>query len=773
MLHLYQVAQRSGVAWERVALSFPPTAMPLGRTALAHPLWLIAAALMAVLAASWAARRLLLLSLTLRARSFTPVFSRLLARIVKSYDYSDGQFLRADGASEAVVETRQRALAQLASALDARSSRARDWAGRIRAGFSDLRFTDANRVPFPFARVMRERFNLCSVVTKSQGPKLRDLDGNWNLDVSGSYGLNVAGFDRYKQWISRGWEQVKDLGPVLGPLHPVVAENIELLKSISGLDEVSFHMSGTEAVMAAVRVARFNTRRKFIVCFAGAYHGWWDGVQPGLGSERTLGDCLTLKEMHDASLALIRGRAHEIAGVLINPVQSFHPNSPPPSDAVLLTSNIRKAQDSKSAYAQWLRKLRQLCDECDIPLIFDEVFSGFRLARGGAQEYFGVSADIVIYGKTVAGGMPIGLVCGRQRLMRRFDPSHPMRIAYVVGTFSAHPLVMGAMNQFLHWGNEPATARLYAEASVRCATWASATNEQLAKLDLPVKVMNLATIWTVLFTRPGRYNWLLQYYLRAEGLTLSWVGTGRCMCSLDYSTEDYQELQDKIVNAMQKMRRDGWWLDAAPERERAMRWGLLREIAGSILRTPQPIVDFCREIMQRKHDDHKASHSNLINQSIHVLSSTTFVFCYVWIFFNLTQAMLLGLGSLFIRQFGHAILEPPCHDKEKALLGFNTRNKTLIVGGYLMVLMVHLVVGRATNFAALKAVLPAIAWQWFLWTCAVVLGRVLYLCWRFDFRTSMVWFLKLVTDPFTDLPAYYTSMLRLIAWPTSAARRAA
>ena len=147
--------------------------------------------------------------------------------------------------------------------------------------------------------------------------------------------------------------------------------------------------------MAAVRMARFNTRRKLIVCFAGAYHGWWDGVQPGLGSERSIDDCLTLKDLHEASLEAIRRRAGEIAGVLVNPVQSFHPNAPPPSDAILLTSGVRRTEDPSARYAEWLRRLRAVCDECDVPLIFDEVYTGFRLAPGGAQEYFGVAADMV------------------------------------------------------------------------------------------------------------------------------------------------------------------------------------------------------------------------------------------------------------------------------------------------------------------------------------------------------------------------------------------
>src|SRR5262245_46515191 len=462
-------------------------------------LWILVGILAGALFVAYAGRKIVRVLLTLPALAVMPALSRRLANWVKAHDYTDEEFLCADGAGETWVERRKRALDRLAAFLHGQQPQSIAWANAIRESFSDLRFTDANRVPFPFVRVMRERFNLCSVVTASQGPRLQNLDGNWSLDVSGSYGVNVAGFDRYKDWIEKGWEHVKPLGPVLGPLHPLVADNIAALKKISHMDEVSFHMSGTEAVMAAVRMARFNTRRKLIVCFSGAYHGWWDGVQPGLGSERPLDDCLTLKDINPASLAVIRGRANEIAGVLVNPVQSFHPNSPPPNDAVLLTSGVRKTADSTIRYARWLRQLREVCTARNIPLIFDEVYTGFRLAPGGAQEYFGVRADVVVYGKTVAGGLPIGAVCGKKAFMRRFDPEHPMRIAYVVGTFSAHPAVMGAMNEFLRWVVEPATAKLYEESNQRCAQWLRSTNERLAESSLPLRVVNLATVWTVLF----------------------------------------------------------------------------------------------------------------------------------------------------------------------------------------------------------------------------------------------------------------------------------
>ena len=298
--------------------------------------------------------------LNLRGRAFTPMLSRLLARFIKSRDYTEEGFLSADGAPTRFIEIRRAALSALQKRLAARGAKSSAWADSMRSGLSDLRFTDASRVPFPFARRMREGFNVASVAVASAGSRLLDLDGNWNIDVSGSYGVNVAGYDRYKEWLERGWRRVRDLGPVLGPLHPIVADNITLLKAISGQNEVSFHASGTEAVMAATRLVRFNTRRKLIVCFSGAYHGWWDGVQPGLGSERGIDDCLTLKDLDPASLAVIRRRAGAIAGVLVNPIQAFHPNSPPPNDATLLNSDIRKTDPNSSPYGRWLKELRKV-----------------------------------------------------------------------------------------------------------------------------------------------------------------------------------------------------------------------------------------------------------------------------------------------------------------------------------------------------------------------------------------------------------------------------
>ena len=723
-------------------------------------LWVVLGLCLAA-AAVIVARKLVTFLFTLRARALTPMLLRRFSRWVRTHHYSDAQFFQADGAGERLVARRREGIERLGAFLRAQYPESTAWGERLRESFSDLRFTDANRVPFPFARFMQEHFNLASVVTASDGPRLQHLDGHWTLDVSGSYGVNVAGSARYKEWMARGLERTQDLGLVLGPLHPVVAQNIARLKAISGLDEVSFHMSGTEAVMAAARLARFNTGRKLIVCFSGAYHGWWDGVQPGLGSERALDDCLTLKDLHPASLDVIRRRRREIAGVLVNPIQSFHPNAPPPNDAVLLTSGARKTSDASLAYRAWLERLRAVCDEAGVPLIFDEVYTGFRLAPGGAQEYFGVRADMVVYGKTVAGGMPIGVVCSTKTLMRRFDPEHPMRVAYVVGTFSAHPAVMGAMNEFLQWVTDPATPALYDEMNERCAQWAQATNRALAEAALPVRVVYLATVWTILFIEPGRYNWLLQYYLRAEGVTLSWVGTGRCLGTMDFTEKDYAALQTKLVDAAAKMQADGWWLGADhPRREKTMRLRLIREVLATLVPVPRPVRSFYTEVMRRKKDDHVASHSDTINQLFHILSSSVFLGCYVLAFWDLTTAMWAGLAALFLRQFGHAILEPPCHDKEATLLGYNTRNKTLILGTYLAIPIVNVVWSGAFTIEALRPLAATVAYEWFAWTAAVVAGRVAYLVWAHGPRLALVWFVKLATDPLTDVIAYSPRFLR-------------
>jgi glutamate-1-semialdehyde 2,1-aminomutase len=503
-------------------------------------------------------------------------WSRRLAALIPFYDYDSTEFFAADGAPPEVAARRHAGMQRLAALFAERFPRSAELTAEMRSRISDLQFTARYRVPFQFSRLVRQSFNAGSVLQSSAGPQVTDLDGNRFYDLTGSYGVNVFGYDFYKECIEAGSARVRDLGPVLGALHPVVAYNVRRLTQISGLDEVSFHMSGTEAVMQAVRLARYHTRRKFAVRFCGAYHGWWGDVQPGVGNPSTAHETYTLKDMAAASLRVLRTRS-DIACVLVNPLQALHPNSNAPADSALLDSG-RSARFDRQAYTAWLQQLREVCSARGIVLIFDEVFVGFRLAPGGAQEYFGVRADMVIYGKTLGGGMPVGVVCGRRELMRRFREDRPADVCFARGTFNSHPYVMGAMYEFLQRLESAPLRQLYENLEERWDGRARLLNGQLQQHGLPVRVSNLSSIWTVCYLQPSRYNWMFQYYLRIEGLALSWVGTGRLIFSLDYTDADFAAVAARFVAAARAMQSEGWW--SAPDGldNRTIRRRVLKEL---------------------------------------------------------------------------------------------------------------------------------------------------------------------------------------------------
>ena len=502
--------------------------------------------------------------------------ARRLASFVPFYDYDDEQFFCCDGAPAEVAARRRAGFERLSALYKTRFADGIRRTAEAADSISDLQFTDSYRVPFQFSHYVRTHLPAAAFMQSSAGVTVTDLDGNRFYDVSGSYGVNVLGYDFYKGAIERGAARARELGPVLGPYHPVIVENVKLLKEISGLDEVSFHMSGTEAVMQAVRLARYHTKRSHLVRFCGAYHGWWGDVQPGIGNPLPAHETYTLRDMSEDTLRVLRTRRN-IACVLVNPLQALHPNAPGPSDSALVDSG-RRAHFDKDAYADWLRRLRAVCSEQNIVLIFDEVFVGFRLAKGGAQEYFGMRADLVTYGKTLGGGLPIGAVCGRRELTKRFRDDRPADICFARGTFNSHPYVMAAMNEFLRHLQTPAGFALYQDPDSTWNTRAARLNERLRAEALPVEVANLTSIWTVSYTQPSRYNWMLQYYLRAEGLALSWIGTGRLIFSLDYTDADFAAVADHFVAAARAMQQDGWWWSDPALTNKSIKRTILKEM---------------------------------------------------------------------------------------------------------------------------------------------------------------------------------------------------
>jgi glutamate-1-semialdehyde 2,1-aminomutase len=503
-------------------------------------------------------------------------FSRRMARLVPFYAYPDSEIFRVDNAPANVVGARQQGFERLAQTFRDTSPRTLALSEQLEDGLPDVQFTNAYRVPFQFSKYVRQHLKTGALVQASSGVRLQDLDGNWSYDLTGAYGVNLYGYDFYKDCIEKGAELVKELGPVLGPYHPVILDNVQRITALSGMDEVSFHMSGTEAVMQAVRLACYHTDRSRVVVFCGTYHGWWDGVQPGPGNQRRVNDVYTLNEMSDNTLHVLRTRK-DIACVLVNPLQALNPNGGANSDSLLLASD-RTADYDRKAYTVWLQKLRQVCTERRIVLIFDEVFLGFRLARGGAQEYFGVAADMVTYGKTLGGGLPVGVVAGKRHLMQRFKPNKPVAVCFARGTFNSHPYVLGAMNAFLKAIDEPAWKMDFEAVDSLWNRRAEHMNDRLRQADLPLAVANMSSIWTLMYTRPSRYNWMLQYYLRAQGLTLAWIGTGRFIFSHNYTDSDFEAVMERIVAAGQAMQADGWWWHDGQLTNKAIKRRVSREL---------------------------------------------------------------------------------------------------------------------------------------------------------------------------------------------------
>ena len=506
-------------------------------------------------------------------------WAKRIAGWIPGLSYDEDRFFTSDGAPADVVSRRRAGFQRLCALYGERYARSIEASTEARDYLPDLQFTGSYRVPFQYSAYLREHLRSGSFLQAASGFEVEDLDGNRLLDLTGSYGVNVFGIDSYKACIAEGARTAERLGPVLGAYHPCVLDNVRRLRQISGLDEVSFHMSGTEAVMQAVRLARYHTGRSHLVRFCGAYHGWWEDVQPGPGNPMPPRETYTLEDMDERSLGVIASRK-DIACVLVNPLQALHPNAGAPGDSSLVDSSRRAGYD-RDAYTAWLKKLRAVCTERGIVLILDEVFVGFRLAPGGAQSYFGIQADMVTYGKTLGGGLPVGVVCGRRELMRRFRANRPADICFARGTFNSHPYVMGSMKAFLDRLERPEVQAAYEGLDQRWNGRLRRFNATMEAAGLPIRAANLSSIWTITYTRPSRYNWMLQFYLRAEGLALSWVGTGRLIFPIAFPETDFDRVIDRFVAAGHAMQSDGWWWEAPTVSNQTIRRSVLKELVSA------------------------------------------------------------------------------------------------------------------------------------------------------------------------------------------------
>ena len=253
-------------------------------------------------------RRLELSRAKHRSLAGHPRMARRLGSFLPFYEYDEARFFDCDGAAPEVAARRRAGFTRLAEIYRERFPETTRLSAEAAKSISDLQFTERYRTPFQFSRYVAQHLPSGAFLAASSGVTLTDLDGNVFYDLAASYGVNVFGNDFYKQTIAEGEADARALGPVLGPYHPAIVDAVRLLKAISGQDEVSFHMSGTEAVMQAVRLARYHTRRPRLLRFCGAYHGWWGDVQPGIGNPAPARDTFTLSEMSPDTLHVLRTR---------------------------------------------------------------------------------------------------------------------------------------------------------------------------------------------------------------------------------------------------------------------------------------------------------------------------------------------------------------------------------------------------------------------------------------------------------------------------------
>jgi len=364
---------------------------------------------------------------------------------------------------------------------------------------------------------------------EAEGAYFSDIDGNHYMDVSMGFGVLL--FGHKPPFVEKALVQQVNKGLQIGPQSQLAGEVAKLMCELTGVDRVAFCNTGSEAVMVALRIARAATGRQLIAVFRNSYHGHFDGVLPGMSTISGESDLLELDYNDEKSLVVLAERSAEIAGVIVEPVQSRRPELQP---------------------KEFLKQLRSLTLEKSIPLIFDEVLTGFRIMAGGAQEYFGVRADIVTYGKIIGGGLPVAAVGGLAQYMDYIDggqwsyddDSFPSsnRIMFV-GTYNKNSLAMAASHAVLSHIKAHGKS-LYPKLNTLAKNFYDDLNRQLAALCLPLEVVSFGSLFR--FKSNRNLDVFFQHLIHS-GVYI-WEGRN-CFISTEMDNNFLSELARRVVVA--------------------------------------------------------------------------------------------------------------------------------------------------------------------------------------------------------------------------------
>lgn len=326
-------------------------------------------------------------------------------------------------------------------------------------------------------------------VERAKGAYLYDVDGNKLIDYISSWGPMILGH-AYDPVINAVKSRA-DLGTSFGMPTALETQIAELaIDMVPNIDKIRFVNSGTEACMSAVRLARGVTKREKIIKFAGCYHGHSDAflIQAGSGAV-TFGS--------PSSPGVTKGTAKDTLLAPYNNLEAVAKlfNEYPEEIAAIIIEPVAGNMGCISPAYGFLEGLRSLCDQNNTLFIFDEVMTGFRLAKGGAQELLGIKADIVTFGKVLGGGLPVGAFAAKNEIMSHLAPEGPV---YQAGTLSGNPLAMAAGFAMLTALKEDAT--IFDRLATKTKYLHEGLTSVLEKENIPHKINRVGSMISLHFT---------------------------------------------------------------------------------------------------------------------------------------------------------------------------------------------------------------------------------------------------------------------------------
>ncbi|MFN3523113.1 MAG: amino acid adenylation domain-containing protein [Phenylobacterium sp.] len=385
------------------------------------------------------------------------------------------------------------------------------------------------------------------VVERAKGSKLWDVDGNEYVDLVNGFGQTAFGHS--PDFVVEAVEAQLKLGFPIGPQSPLAGETAKLIADMVGMERVTFCNTGSEAVMAAMRVARTVTGKSRIVCFNNDYHGQFDEVlvraggkastralpvAPGIPNE-AVSNMVVLPYGRPESLEWVRENAKDLAAVIVEPIQSRHPELRP---------------------VEFLKGLREITAKEGVAFVFDEVVTGFRVHPGGVQHVFGIKADLATYGKVLGGGMPVGILAGSARFMDALDGGQwsfgddsvpEVAPTFFAGTFVRHPLVLAAVRACLRHMNEHGPA-LQETLARRTAALVERLNADFARRGLKSRAETYSSWFILNFGDEDRLGSLFYAYARLNGVHV--LEGFPCFLTTAHSDADIDRIYKVFTDAL-------------------------------------------------------------------------------------------------------------------------------------------------------------------------------------------------------------------------------